>query len=97
MEALCVLGVADKIAEHSGAPGRPETEITLADQFQWFASEECRTLRREVADMQGGNPFEMNGSAIKKEFPPCGIVNGDGDDDLVSIALRLFPGSRILA
>jgi hypothetical protein len=44
MEALTVLGVADK-TEGDAEYGRPEHELRLAEKFQWFATDECKGLR----------------------------------------------------
>ena len=44
MEALSVLGVADKM-EGDAEYGRPEHELRLAEKFQWFATDECKGLR----------------------------------------------------
>jgi hypothetical protein len=44
MEALTVLGVADK-TEDDSEYGRPEHELRLAEKFQWFATDECKGLR----------------------------------------------------
>jgi hypothetical protein len=42
MEALAVLGVADKTEPVPGLSGQ---ELQLSDEFQWFASDECKSLR----------------------------------------------------
>jgi CHC2 zinc finger len=42
MEALSVLGVADKTEP---VPGYSGQELKLSDEFQWFAGDECKTLR----------------------------------------------------
>jgi hypothetical protein len=42
MEALAVLGVADKTEPVPGLSGQ---ELKLSDEFQWFAGDECKTLR----------------------------------------------------
>ena len=44
MEALTVLGVADK-TEGDAEYGRPEHELRLAEKFQWFATDDCKGLR----------------------------------------------------
>lgn len=44
MEALTVLGVADK-TEGDAEYGRPGHELRLAEKFQWFATDECKGLR----------------------------------------------------
>jgi predicted transcriptional regulator len=44
MEALRVLGIADK-TEGDAEYGRPEHELRLAEKFQWFATDECNSLR----------------------------------------------------
>ena len=44
MEALTVLGVADK-TEGDVEYGRPEHELRLADKFHWFATDQCQGLR----------------------------------------------------
>ena len=41
MEALSVLGVADKTEPVQGLSGQ---ELQLSDEFQWFASDECKSL-----------------------------------------------------
>jgi predicted transcriptional regulator len=55
MEALVVLGVADK-TEGNPEYGRPEYELRLAEKFQWFATDECKALRWPQKQAQGGNP-----------------------------------------
>jgi len=42
MEALNVLGVADKTEP---VPGYSGQELQLSDEFRWFASDECKALR----------------------------------------------------
>ena len=43
MEALSVLGVADKTFEvRKDEAGRPETQITLKKRFDWFISPDCK-------------------------------------------------------
>jgi hypothetical protein len=76
MEALSVLGVAEKTAEHGNNAGRPETEITLARGFDWFTTQRCRALRGAATVTQDGNLFKNDGVPIKKEFPPCVTVTG---------------------
>jgi hypothetical protein len=73
MEALSVLGVADKTMEDAWEKtGRPETEIKLERRFEWFTSDDCGALRRKATATQGENPFKTQSQAgIKKEFPPC--------------------------
>jgi predicted transcriptional regulator len=44
MEALAVLGIADK-TEGDAEYGRPEHELRLAQKFQWFTTDECNGLR----------------------------------------------------
>ena len=44
MEALAVLGVADK-TDGDAEYGRPEHELRLAEKFQWFLADECKRLR----------------------------------------------------
>jgi hypothetical protein len=76
MEALSVLGIADKCTEGKDEPGRPPAQITLASRFAWFGSAECRSLMGKVTDTQGGNLFKTHScQGIKKEFPPCVAVN----------------------
>ena len=71
MEALCVLGTADKSAEDQDEAGRPETQITLATRFAWFASADCKALMSGATDTEGGNAFKITlPSGIKKEFLP---------------------------
>jgi hypothetical protein len=71
MEALCVLGIAVATKETGPANGRPETEIKLANDFAWFAGDECRPFRWT----QGGKPFNPPltppASEVLKEIPPC--------------------------
>jgi predicted transcriptional regulator len=55
MEALAVLGVADK-TEADPEYGRPEHELRLAKKFEWFASDECKALRWQTKQTEGGNP-----------------------------------------
>jgi hypothetical protein len=46
MEALSVLGVAHKVTDPDyGQPGQPEHELRLADKFQWFMSDERKSLQ----------------------------------------------------
>jgi hypothetical protein len=59
MEALSVLGIADKGIEGKDEPGRPPTQITLKDCFTWFTSDACKELTNNVADPQRGNLFKM--------------------------------------
>ena len=47
MEALAVLGVAEKSDGYPNAAGRPEIEITVDSRFEWFQSEECRALMKD--------------------------------------------------
>jgi predicted transcriptional regulator len=54
MEALAVLGVADK-TEAAPDYGRPEHELRLAKKFEWFATAECNALRWGAKQAQGGN------------------------------------------
>ena len=76
MEALSVLGIADKTAEGDDEPGRPETQIKLASKFAWFASDDCKSLMTRVTHTQGGNLFKTQApTGIKKEFPPRVSVN----------------------
>jgi hypothetical protein len=54
MEALVVLGIADKqkiVADYGG----PENELRLAQKFSWFASNQSKGLRWPDAQAQGGN------------------------------------------
>ena len=44
MEALSVLGVADK-TEGDAEYGRREHELRLAEKFEWFITDECKGLR----------------------------------------------------
>lgn len=44
MEALTVLGIADK-TDGDAEYGRPEHELRLAEKFHWFATDECEGLR----------------------------------------------------
>jgi hypothetical protein len=78
MEALCVLGVADKTKEEADpGRGRPETEITIASKFDWFAKDECQELWQHT---EGGKPFfnpNSAGPALKKENPPCVCTSAD--------------------
>ena len=55
MEALAVLGVADK-TEANPEYGRPEHELRLAKKFEWFATDECNALCWQGKQSQGGNP-----------------------------------------
>jgi hypothetical protein len=55
MEALAVLGVADK-TEADPDYGRPEHELRLAKKFEWFATAECEALRWPSEQAHGGNP-----------------------------------------
>jgi predicted transcriptional regulator len=55
MEALAVLGVADK-TEADPEYGRPEHELRLAKKFEWFATDERKALCWPSKQAQGGNP-----------------------------------------
>jgi predicted transcriptional regulator len=55
MEALAVLGVADK-TEADPEYGRPEHELRLAEKFEWFATAERKALCWPSKQAQGGNP-----------------------------------------
>lgn len=55
MEALAVLGVADK-TEADPDYGRPEHELRLAKRFKWFATCECKALCWQTKQAQGENP-----------------------------------------
>ena len=55
MEALTVLGIADK-TEGDSEYGRPEHELQVAEKFQWFAMDECRAFRWQYKQAQHGNP-----------------------------------------
>ena len=55
MEALAVLGVADKTVGDAEY-GNPEHELRLAEKFQWFGTDECKGLRWLQKQAQGGNP-----------------------------------------
>jgi predicted ArsR family transcriptional regulator len=55
MEALAVLGVADKTGGEAEY-GRPEHELLLAEKFQWFTADECKGLRWLQKQPQGGDP-----------------------------------------
>lgn len=54
MEALAVLGVADKL-EVAPEYGRPEHELRLAQRFAWFTTAECKALCWANSEAQGGN------------------------------------------
>lgn len=58
MEALSVLGIVDKTAGENQAAGQPETQITLAERFAWFAGEDCKRLRGGVTETEGENSFK---------------------------------------
>ena len=82
MEALSVLGVADKTFEDPFDPedpldpGRPETQITLKSRFDWFISPDCKALMSGVTDPRGGNLFNIPPDpGIKKGSPPCICVD----------------------
>jgi hypothetical protein len=55
MEALAVLGVADK-TEADPDYGRPEHELRLAKKFEWFATDDCKALCWQTKQTEGGNP-----------------------------------------
>ena len=55
MEALAVLGVADK-TEADPEYGRPEHELRLAKKFEWFATDERKALCWHTKQIEGGNP-----------------------------------------
>ena len=91
MEALSVLGIADKTSESKDEAGGPETQITLTERFAWFASAECKALMSSISDTQGGNLFKIpSATGIKKEFPPCATVNGDLSDELDAMPAGVF-------
>ena len=76
MEALSVLGIADKTSESKGEAGHPEAQITLTERFAWFAGDDCKALMSIIPDTDGGNLFKIpSATRIKKEFPPCVSVN----------------------
>jgi predicted transcriptional regulator len=54
MEALAVLGVADK-TEADAEYGRPEHELRLAEKFEWFATDERKAKCWQSKQAQGGN------------------------------------------
>jgi predicted transcriptional regulator len=54
MEALAVLGVADK-TEADPDYGRPEHELRLAKKFEWFATDARKALCWPPKQAQGGN------------------------------------------
>ena len=54
MEALAVLGVADKM-EANPEYGRPEYELRLAKKFEWFATDERKALCWHTKQVEGGN------------------------------------------
>jgi hypothetical protein len=93
MEALSVLGIADKTKDQDGV-GQPETQIMLASRFAWFATAECKSLMCSVTDTKGGNLFKIPSVAgIKKEFPPCVSVKDTSEpqnDPIIVEALNLF-------
>jgi len=91
MEALSVLGIADKTAEGKDEAGAPETKINLTSRFAWFASAECKALMSSIPDTEGGNLFKIpSATGIKKEFPPCVTVNGDVSDELTAMPAGVF-------
>ena len=91
MEALSVLGIADKTAEGKDEAGAPETKINLTSRFAWFASAECKALMSSIPDTEGGNLFKIpSATGIKKEFPPCVTVNGDVSDELDAMPAGVF-------
>jgi hypothetical protein len=55
MGALAVLGVADE-TEADPEYGRPEHELRLAKKFEWFATDERKTLCWQTKQSEGGNP-----------------------------------------
>jgi hypothetical protein len=59
MEALAVLGIVEKATGDREDAGRPETEVTLANRFAWFADGDCKKLRVGRADTQGENAFKI--------------------------------------
>lgn len=56
MEALTVLGIANKTEGGDAEYGRPEHELRLAGKFQWFTTDECKGLRGPWKQAEGGNP-----------------------------------------
>jgi hypothetical protein len=76
LEALSILGIADKAAENQDKAGRPETKITLARRFEWFTTQECEALRREGDGDTEWKSFQNHRAGDKKEFPPCVAVTG---------------------
>jgi hypothetical protein len=71
MEALCVLGIAVATKETGPANGRPETEIKLANDFAWFAGDECRRFRWTQDGRPFNPPLTPPASEVLKEIPPC--------------------------
>jgi hypothetical protein len=98
MEALSVLGIAEKTTEDQyDEAGRPETEITLSQRFEWFGMAECKSLMKKTTDTEGGKPFKIHScQGIKKGFPPSVCVSDASDQenepditaDATSIAFR---------
>jgi len=44
-----------------------------------------------IPDTEGGNLFKIpSATGIKKEFPPCVIVNGDVSDELDAMPAGVF-------
>ena len=61
----------DKTFEDPQNPGRTATQITLANRFAWFKSEECKVLLEGVTRKQGGNRFNIPPDPGIKGSPPC--------------------------
>jgi hypothetical protein len=78
MEALSILGIADKTTDRKDEVGRPPTQITLASRFAWFGSDTCKVLMSNMRDTEGGNLFKMPSvRGIKKAFSPCVTIEPD--------------------
>ena len=45
MEALKILGICYFTQDSYGEVGEPEKTINLTDNFKWFLSDECQTIR----------------------------------------------------
>jgi hypothetical protein len=88
MEALSVLGIADKSAKDQAEAGRPPTQITLASQFAWFATDACQSLRGGGTGAEGGIAFKIAQPGVAKEFPPS-VTASAGDPVPEAEVLRL--------
>ena len=53
IETLRILGLVEVQSLGDGTAGRPEKIVTIANDFTWFCSDECKTLRAMRPDPKG--------------------------------------------